>query len=94
MGGQSAEREVSLKSGTAVLAALTRQGVDAHAFDPARRSLGDLAMAEFDRVFIALHGRFGEDGCMQGALELLHIHQLARNKENTRLIKQNILLTF
>jgi D-alanine-D-alanine ligase len=73
MGGQSAEREVSLKSGGAVLAALVRQGVDAHAFDPARRSLGDLAMAEFDRVFIALHGRFGEDGCMQGALELLHL---------------------
>lgn len=73
LGGQSAEREVSLKSGGAVLAALQRQGVDAHAFDPAKRSLGDLAMAEFDRVFIALHGRFGEDGCMQGALELLHI---------------------
>lgn len=71
MGGNSAEREVSLKSGAAVLAALLRQGVDAHAFDPAKRSLGDLAMAEFDRVFIALHGRYGEDGCMQGALELL-----------------------
>lgn len=62
---------MSLKSGAAVLAALQRQGVDAHAFDPARRSLGDLAMAEFDRVFIALHGRHGEDGCMQGALELM-----------------------
>ena len=73
LGGSSAEREVSLKSGNAVLTALQRQGVDAHAFDPARRSLGDLAMAEFDRVFIALHGRFGEDGCMQGALELLQI---------------------
>ena len=73
LGGQSAEREVSLKSGGAVLAALQRQGVEAHAFDPARRSLGDLAMAEFDRVFITLHGRFGEDGCMQGALELLGI---------------------
>ncbi len=71
MGGNSAEREVSLKSGNAVLAALQRQGVDAHAFDPARRSLGDLAMAEFDRVFIALHGRYGEDGCIQGALELM-----------------------
>lgn len=71
LGGNSAEREVSLKSGAAVLAALQRQGVDAHAFDPARRSLGDLAMAEFDRVFIALHGRYGEDGCMQGALELM-----------------------
>jgi D-alanine-D-alanine ligase len=71
LGGNSAEREVSLKSGTAVLAALQRQGVDAHAFDPAKRSLGDLAMAEFDRVFIALHGRYGEDGCIQGALELM-----------------------
>jgi D-alanine-D-alanine ligase len=56
-----------------VLAALTRLGVDAHAFDPARRSLGDLAMAEFDRVFIALHGRYGEDGCIQGALELMNL---------------------
>lgn len=71
LGGNSAEREVSLKSGAAVLAALKRQGVDAHAFDPAKRSLGDLAMAEFDRVFIALHGRYGEDGCIQGALELM-----------------------
>lgn len=71
LGGNSAEREVSLKSGAAVLAALQRQGVDAHAFDPAKRSLGDLAMAEFDRVFIALHGRYGEDGCIQGALELM-----------------------
>jgi D-alanine-D-alanine ligase len=71
LGGNSAEREVSLKSGAAVLAALQRQGVDAHPFDPARRSLGDLAMAEFDRVFIALHGRYGEDGCIQGALELM-----------------------
>ena len=73
MGGLSAERDVSLKSGAAVLAALQRQGVDAYAFDPARRSLGDLAMAEFDRVFITLHGRFGEDGCMQGALELMNL---------------------
>ncbi len=73
LGGASAERPVSLNSGTAVLAALTRQGVDAHAFDPANRNLGDLIGGEFDRVFIALHGRFGEDGCMQGALELLAI---------------------
>jgi D-alanine-D-alanine ligase len=73
LGGNSAEREVSLKSGAAVLAALQRQGVDAHAFDPAKRSLGDLAMAEFDRVFIALHGRYGEDGCIQGALELMEL---------------------
>ena len=73
LGGTSAERPVSLNSGAAVLAALQRQGVDAHAFDPANRNLGDLISGEFDRVFIALHGRFGEDGCMQGALELLGI---------------------
>jgi D-alanine-D-alanine ligase len=73
LGGKSAERDVSLKSGTAVLNALQRSGVDVHAFDPATRTLGDLAMAEFDRVFITLHGRFGEDGCMQGALELMEI---------------------
>jgi D-alanine-D-alanine ligase len=73
LGGTSAERPVSLNSGAAVLAALTRQGIDAHAFDPANRNLGDLISGEFDRVFIALHGRFGEDGCMQGALELLGI---------------------
>ena len=73
LGGTSAERPVSLNSGAAVLAALTRQGIDAHAFDPANRTLGDLITGEFDRVFIALHGRYGEDGCMQGALELLHL---------------------
>lgn len=73
LGGTSAERPVSLNSGAAVLAALIRQGVDAHPFDPANRNLGDLIAGEFDRVFIALHGRYGEDGCMQGALELLNI---------------------
>jgi D-alanine-D-alanine ligase len=73
LGGTSAERPVSLNSGNAVLAALKRQGVDAHAFDPATRNLGDLISGEFDRVFIALHGRYGEDGCMQGALELLNL---------------------
>ncbi|MFN3543266.1 MAG: D-alanine--D-alanine ligase [Thiobacillus sp.] len=73
LGGTSAERPVSLNSGNAVLAALTRRGVDAHAFDPASRNLGDLISGEFDRVFIALHGRYGEDGCMQGALELLQL---------------------
>ncbi len=71
LGGTSAERPVSLNSGAAVLAALQRQGIDAHAFDPANRNLGDLISGEFDRVFIALHGRLGEDGCMQGALEVL-----------------------
>lgn len=73
LGGTSAERPVSLNSGAAVLAALQRKGVDAHPFDPANRNLGDLISGEFDRVFIALHGRYGEDGCMQGALELLSL---------------------
>lgn len=71
LGGRSGEREVSLKSGAAVLAALLRSGVDAHAFDPAERPLHDLE--GFDRAFIALHGRYGEDGTIQGALELMGI---------------------
>ena len=71
MGGSSAEREVSLMSGTGVLAALQSQGVDAHTFDPAQRDLVDLKRDGFARVFIALHGRHGEDGTVQGALELL-----------------------
>jgi D-alanine-D-alanine ligase len=70
-GGRSGEREVSLKSGSAVLAALQRQGVDAHAFDPASQDLS--ALKAFDRAFIALHGRYGEDGTIQGALELMDI---------------------
>ena len=72
-GGRSAEREISLMSGARVLQALQAQGIDAHAFDPAQRSLAELAAEKFDRVFIALHGRFGEDGSMQGALEQLGI---------------------
>ena len=72
-GGASAEREVSLMSGTGVLKALQSQGVDAHAFDPAQRPLDDLRREGFDRCFIALHGRHGEDGTVQGALELLGI---------------------
>lgn len=72
-GGRSSEREVSLMSGSGVLKALQSRGVDAHAFDPATQSLGDLAAARFDRVFIALHGRYGEDGTIQGALEILGI---------------------
>ncbi|MEY3629669.1 MAG: hypothetical protein RLY91_1435, partial [Pseudomonadota bacterium] len=72
-GGKSAEREVSIMSGTGVHAALVSQDVDAHLFDTGVRSLGELADAKFDRVFIALHGRFGEDGTIQGALELLGI---------------------
>jgi D-alanine-D-alanine ligase len=73
MGGTSAEREISLMSGNGVLAALQSQGVDAHAFDPAERSLGELKAQGFQRCFIALHGRHGEDGTVQGALELLGI---------------------
>ena len=96
-GGRSAEREVSLKSGSAVLAALQRSGVDAHAFDPAERDLSELKKEKFERVFIALHGRFGEDGTVQGALELLGIpytgsgvmaSAIAMDKWRTKLIWQ------
>ncbi|MEJ6006490.1 D-alanine--D-alanine ligase [Paucibacter sp. AS339] len=74
MGGASAEREVSLTmSGPGVLTALRSQGVDAHAFDPSERGLHELKVEGFDRCFIALHGRYGEDGTVQGALELLGI---------------------
>ncbi|MDD2545728.1 MAG: D-alanine--D-alanine ligase [Burkholderiaceae bacterium] len=73
MGGSSAEREVSLMSGSGVLQALRSRGVDAHAFDPAERDLGELRREGFARCFIALHGRHGEDGTVQGALELLGI---------------------
>ena len=73
MGGASAEREISLMSGMAVLAALVKSGVDAHAFDPAERSLWTLKQEGFERAFIALHGRGGEDGTVQGALELMGI---------------------
>ena len=73
MGGTSAEREISILSGTGVLAALRSQGIDAHAFDPADRDLGELKKDGFARCFVALHGRHGEDGSVQGALELLGI---------------------
>ena len=73
MGGSSAERTISLMSGSGVLAALLSQGVDAHAFDPAERDLIELNREGFARCFIALHGRHGEDGTVQGALELLGI---------------------
>jgi len=72
-GGRSAEREVSLMSGTGVLAALQSKGVNAHPFDPGQRNLAELAAEKFDRVFIALHGRYGEDGTLQGALEQLGV---------------------
>jgi D-alanine-D-alanine ligase len=73
LGGRSAEREVSLMSGEGVLAALRARGVDAHPFDPAERALQDLAREGFARAFVALHGRYGEDGTVQGALELLGV---------------------
>jgi D-alanine-D-alanine ligase len=73
LGGDSSEREVSLLSGNAVLAALQRRGVDAHAFDPRDRALASLLEEGFDRVWIALHGPGGEDGTLQGALEYLGV---------------------
>ena len=95
LGGPSAEREISLLSGNAVLAALRERGVDAHPFDPAERNLFELAGEGYARVFIALHGRFGEDGTVQGALETLHIpytgsgvmaSALAMDKWRTKLV--------
>ena len=73
LGGKSAEREISLMSGNGVLKALRAKGVDAHAFDPAQRDLFDLKREGYARCFIALHGRGGEDGTIQGALEYLGI---------------------
>ncbi|MEO7742956.1 MAG: D-alanine--D-alanine ligase [Usitatibacter sp.] len=95
MGGPSAEREISLISGNAVLGALRGKGIDAHPFDPAEREIFDLRREGFERVFIALHGRFGEDGTVQGALETLRIpytgsgvmaSALAMDKWRTKLI--------
>jgi D-alanine-D-alanine ligase len=95
MGGPSAEREISFLSGNAVLAALVANGVDAHAFDPKERALCELAREGFDRAFIALHGRFGEDGTVQGALETMGIpysgsgvmaSALAMDKWRTKLV--------
>jgi D-alanine-D-alanine ligase len=95
LGGPSAEREISLLSGNAVLKALRERGVDAHPFDPAERDLLELRSEGFARVFIALHGRFGEDGTVQGALETLHVpytgsgvmaSALAMDKWRTKLV--------
>ena len=95
LGGPSAEREISLLSGNAVVKALRERGVDAHPFDPAERDLGDLRREGYGRVFIALHGRFGEDGTVQGALETLRIpytgsgvmaSALAMDKWRTKLV--------
>ena len=73
MGGRSAEREISLMSGRNVLEALVRQGVDAHEFDPSKRDLAELKTDGYKRVFLILHGRYGEDGTVQGALETMGI---------------------
>jgi D-alanine-D-alanine ligase len=72
-GGTSAEREVSLNSGKAVLLGLLEMGIDAHAFDPAERPLTELLVEKFERVVILLHGRGGEDGSLQGALQQLNL---------------------
>ncbi|TDI82672.1 MAG: D-alanine--D-alanine ligase [Betaproteobacteria bacterium] len=71
LGGRSAEREISLQSGNAVLNALQRRGVDAHPFDPAKQPMEEILRQGFNVVYIALHGRYGEDGTVQGALELM-----------------------
>jgi D-alanine-D-alanine ligase len=71
LGGKSGEREISLMSGNGVLEALRSKGVDAHAFDTGLRCPTELAKEKFDRIFISLHGRFGEDGTIQGLLDLL-----------------------
>jgi len=73
LGGKSGEREISLMSGQGVLEALQSKKVNAHPFDPAKHNVAELAAQEFDRVFIALHGRFGEDGTMQGLLEQMNL---------------------
>jgi D-alanine-D-alanine ligase len=95
MGGPSSEREISLLSGNAVLAALKDKGVDAHAWDPAQRPVFELKREGFDCAFIALHGRFGEDGTVQGALEVLGVpytgsgvmaSALAMDKWRTKLV--------
>ncbi len=97
LGGRSAEREISLKSGAAVLAALQKSGVDAHAFDPAVLDLQALPLEGYQCAFIALHGCYGEDGTVQGALELMGIpytgsgvlaSALAMDKWRTKLVWQ------
>lgn len=99
LGGRSAEREISLQSGESVLAALRRNGVDAHPFDPAEKPLSALQTEQFERAHIALHGRYGEDGTVQGALELMGIpytgsgvmaSALAMDKWRTKLLWQAV----
>lgn len=97
LGGRSAEREISLRSGNMVLSALKKRGVDAHPFDPRDEGLEQLIAQRYERVFIALHGRFGEDGTLQGALEYLGLpytgsgvmaSALAMDKWRTKLMWQ------
>lgn len=97
LGGRSAERAISLKSGKAVLDGLRRRGVNAHPFDPAEQPMEALRQQEFNRVHIALHGRYGEDGTVQGALELMGLpytgsgvmaSALAMDKWRTKLLWQ------
>ncbi len=99
LGGRSAEREISLQSGQAVLGALRRQGVDAYPFDPAEQALEELLHQGFNRAYITLHGRFGEDGTVQGALELMGLpytgsgvmaSALAMDKWRTKLVWQAV----
>lgn len=99
LGGRSAERDVSLRSGAMVLKALQGSGVDAHGFDTGERTLMELVAERFERVFIALHGRYGEDGTVQGALELMGLpytgsgvlaSALAMDKWRTKLVWQSL----
>ena len=98
-GGSSAERDVSLMSGREVLEALLAEGVDAHAFDPAERELYELKRDGFERAFVILHGRGGEDGTVQGALELMGIpytgsgvmaSALSMDKWRTKMVWQSV----
>jgi D-alanine-D-alanine ligase len=98
-GGTSSEREISLKSGSACLAALQKRGVDAHAFDPRDKPLGELLTRKFERVFIALHGPGGEDGTLQGAREFLGLpytgsgvmgSAIGRDKLRTKRLAQSV----
>jgi len=99
LGGRSAEREISLQSGHAVLEALKRMGVDAHPFDPSKQPIEDLLKQKFNIAYIALHGRYGEDGTVQGALELMDLpytgsgvlaSALAIDKWRTKLLWQSV----
>lgn len=94
LGGHSAEREVSLASGNAILNALHANGINAHAFDPMHRSITELVSEKFDRAFIALHGRGGEDGSIQGALEQMHIPYTGSGVTGSALSIDKILSKF